>query len=80
MSGPKPTTLLVQPRSAYGVTRLHPMNDAAKALAQIAGTTTITPEALRIATDKLGLGLKVVERSAKDEVLGLLHSAQEAAP
>ena len=39
--------IAIQIRSVYGNTKAYPMCDKAKAFARIAGTTTLTREALR---------------------------------
>jgi hypothetical protein len=39
--------ITVEVRSVYGRDTIYPVDDAARAFASIAGTTTITPEALR---------------------------------
>ena len=47
-------------RSQYGQTRYYPDNDAATALALIAGTQTITDRVLLLAQTRLGLDVEVV--------------------
>lgn len=49
----------IELRSQYGRTVAHPANDAAQALADIAGTKTLTPETLRIARDRLSARIEV---------------------
>lgn len=47
--------IAVKFRTVYGVERIYPANDAAMALADIAGTATLSPGILRNARDRLGL-------------------------
>lgn len=70
---PKPAFLLVKPEQQYGKTVLIPQNEVAKALATIAKSKTITPDVLRLATESLGLGLKIVEVSNTDRVRALMY-------
>lgn len=72
MHHPTPTVLHVTPKTIYGNTLLYPANESARALAELAGTATITPRVLRIATERLGLGLKVISASADERVLALI--------
>lgn len=41
--------ILIQSRSVYGVTKFYPMNEAARALAAIAGTVTLSESVLKYA-------------------------------
>lgn len=41
----------VQVRTVYGRPSIYPANDAARTLARIAGTETLTPHALRLAKE-----------------------------
>jgi hypothetical protein len=54
-----PITVYIEPRQTYGVWRLYPVNDHAKALANIAGTKTLEPKTIRLAMEGLGASLKV---------------------
>lgn len=45
--------ILVRVKSVYGNTTIYPANEAAQTLADLAGTKTLTPRALRLAR-KLG--------------------------
>jgi hypothetical protein len=45
--------ILIQSKSIYGQIKLYPMNAAAQALADIAGTKTLSESTLRLA-EKLG--------------------------
>lgn len=58
------TTILVAPRSQYGRDVLHPANDAARILAEIAGTTTLTPATLKLA-EQLGHTVVIAAVQAK---------------
>lgn len=51
-------------KSVYGKPLLYPANDAAHALADIAGTVTLDPRVLRIARDKLGMKVVTLEQDA----------------
>ena len=44
----------------FGSPRFYPVNTPARALAQIAGTITLTPEALNLASHRLGLTIEEV--------------------
>jgi len=48
----------IEVKSVYGVSKIYPANDAAKALARIAGTKTLSVSDLQNASS---LGLEVVE-------------------
>lgn len=50
-------------REEFGVPRALPMNDTAKAIAQIAGTKTLTPETLVVCKK---LGYEVIPGSYQD--------------
>lgn len=52
-------TIEVFVRSVYGVQKIYPANEAAKLLAEIAGTKTLSGEVLRRAQD-LDLSVKFV--------------------
>lgn len=60
-------------KNQYGRVVFHPANPAAKALAAIAGTTTLTPRALVIAKRELGatIKLEVEDRIRAAAELGL---------
>ena len=45
----------------FGSPRYYPVNTPAKALAKIAGTVTLTPEALHLASHRLGLAIEEVQ-------------------
>lgn len=47
----------VETRSVFGNTTIYPVNEVAKAIAAIAGTTTLRPKDLVIARDVLGFVL-----------------------
>lgn len=53
----------VEVRSQYGCVAYHPANDAAFALADIAGTKTLTLAALKIARERLGFQVETVPDS-----------------
>lgn len=56
----------IQARGQYGRVVFHPVNAEAKALAEIAGTKTLTADALKIAKERLGFEIKVeVEHAAR---------------
>lgn len=48
----------------YGRELIYPVNDAAKALAFIAGTRTLHPEAIRLAQTTLGHTIEIVPDDA----------------
>lgn len=56
----------VEVKSNYGVHTIYPWNEAAKVLAQIAGTRTLTPRVLELARD---LGLQVVDKTPSPSIL-----------
>ena len=49
----------VQVKSVYGAIKIYPVNEAAELIARIAGTKTISPQALECAK-KLGLAIQEV--------------------
>lgn len=53
-----PLTVIVKARSIYGETKFYPVNDAAKAFAEIARTKTLTVETLRI-IKRMGVTLSI---------------------
>lgn len=58
-------------KSVYGKPMLYPANEAALALADIAGTKTLDPKVLRIARDRLGMKVVTLEQD-KAQVVALL--------
>lgn len=50
--------LIVKIKSVYGVDKIYPVNDAAKIIAEIAGTTTLTEQAIKLAK-QLGYAITV---------------------
>lgn len=50
-------TIIVRAKSVYGQSKIYPVNEAAKKLAAIAGTTTLTTQALRLARE---MGCRIV--------------------
>lgn len=50
-------SVAVEMRTVYGRPMAYPLNDAAKAIAQLAGTKTLTASQLRIAQDRLGFSI-----------------------
>jgi hypothetical protein len=58
-------TLTVRLRNTFGRDRIYPANDAASALAAIAGTATLEPSVLRVAKEQLGAVIAVVDVSAE---------------
>lgn len=60
----------IEARGQYGRTVYHPANDEARALAEIAGTKTLTPAALKVARERLGFEIKL-------EVEAAAHAAAE---
>jgi len=56
------TTLLVDIQTVYGTERIYPHNDLAQALCAIAQTKTLDRRVLRIATDRLGYTIKVIQQ------------------
>ena len=76
--------LTIYARSVYGTVNFYPINDAAKALAQIAGTKTLTPSVIQLAR---GLGMSVEclpdpalsdEECLNDPLLSLAVGARKA--
>lgn len=57
-----PATLLVDIQTVYGIERIYPHNDLAQALCDITGTKTLDRRVLRIATDRLGYTVKVIQQ------------------
>lgn len=62
----------VTPRSVYGKTQFYPANSTAEAIAELAGTKTLTRATLSIAVCKLGIPLKInlaplLDRSDPDD-------------
>lgn len=53
-----PSKIEVEVRTIYGVPKIYPANEAAAALARIAGTKTLSKANLK---DAIALGLEVVE-------------------
>jgi hypothetical protein len=62
----------VSVRSNYGAPAIYPENDAAKVLAQIAGTKTLCPRVLELARD---LGLRVVDVTPAPSILDRFKEA-----
>ena len=56
--------LMVVLKSVYGAPKLYPANDAAHALAAIAGTKTLEPRVLALAKKGLGALVLTVENDA----------------
>jgi D-alanyl-D-alanine carboxypeptidase len=52
--------IVVRLKDVYGNTLIYPANAAAEALAEIAGTKTLTPAVMRIAIEKLGMTSVVI--------------------
>jgi len=50
--------LIVKIKSVYGIDKIYPVNDAAKIIAEIAGTTTLTEQAIKLAK-QLGYSITV---------------------
>ncbi|MBI5259791.1 MAG: hypothetical protein HY855_25045 [Burkholderiales bacterium] len=61
-------TLEVVVRSVYGVKQIYPANDAARVIAQIAGTKTLTTQTLALAK-KLGMVVQEVLEPQLAEVM-----------
>jgi len=62
----------VTPKNVYGETKIYPANEQAQALADIAGTKTLTHRTLRIAKE---MGFEIVQVTPDlTEVLGGLLS------
>lgn len=59
---PSALELRIEVREVYGKTLLYPVNDAAMALARIAGTKTLEPRVLKEAKQHLGATVLVNER------------------
>lgn len=54
----------IKARAQYGRTVYHPANEQARALAEIAGTKTLTPAALKVARERLGFEIKLETEQA----------------
>ena len=67
--------LRVRFRSIYGREQLYPANQAAEAIAAIAGTATIVPSVLRIAVRQLGA--KVVLDDSSEQQQAALQAMLE---
>lgn len=52
--------IVVRAKEVYGNTLLYPANEVAEALAKIAGTTTLSPVVMKVATEKLGMTFRVI--------------------
>lgn len=50
--------LIVKIKTVYGVDKIYPVNDAAKIIAEIANTTTLTEQAIKLAK-QLGYSITV---------------------
>lgn len=59
-------------RQVYGVPTIYPANDAAKVLARIAGTRTLTVATLDLARE---LGMRVVDKTPAPSVLAKFKEA-----
>ena len=57
-------TVRVRLRNNYGRQVIYPANEAATALADIAGTATLSPQVLRTAKERLGLTVETYECDA----------------
>lgn len=57
--------IIVTPRSVYGRTLYYPVNAAADALAKIAGSSTLTKEALALATVHLKMEVEIFSEEVK---------------
>jgi len=53
--------VIIQKKQVYGNTVYYPVNDAAKALASIAGTATLTMRTILIARDQLGAKIELLQ-------------------
>lgn len=51
--------ITVKRKTVYGNEMIYPVDEAAKAFANIAGTKTLSREALRVIKDKLGYQINV---------------------
>lgn len=54
-------TITIQIKSVYGNETVYPVCDKAKAFAEIAGTKTLTPQALRV-IERMGYQIKVQQQ------------------
>lgn len=66
--------IMVIVKSVYGQSKIYPANDAAHALAEIAGTKTLAPSVLRVAKQKLGASVMTLS-----EDLAILNKMLEVA-
>jgi hypothetical protein len=64
--------ILVRLDKVYGVWTLYPANDAAKMLAEIAGTKTLTVKTLQIA-QRMGMTLAAQDKPALQTVDAMLR-------
>jgi hypothetical protein len=67
----------IEVKKVYGVDKIYPINDAAKALARIAGTKTLSVSDLQNAST---LGLEVVEVYSNYNAIADLVDKKFAAP
>lgn len=65
-------SIVVTVKEVYGVAQVYPANEAARLLAQIAGTKTLTRQTLALAKR---MGFVVTEQSARSPILDLLAVA-----
>jgi hypothetical protein len=66
---------VIEVRHEYGITRAYPVNREAKLLAKLAGTKTLTVEALAIAYE---LGYQIEQQTPASE-LAFINFPKEAA-
>ena len=59
-----PSLAIVEVRHAHGVDRIYPVNDVAKGIAKLAGTTTLTQATINIAKD-LGFVFEEKQRAVR---------------
>ena len=58
-------------RNVYGADKVYPANDLARSLAELAGTTTLTPRALAIARD-MGMEVRIKSGLSADTLADVL--------
>ena len=64
MPGAIQNLAIVEIRHAHGVDRIYPVNDVAKGIAKLAGTTTLTQATINIAKD-LGFVFEEKQRAVR---------------
>ena len=67
MSGPPTTALVILRKENYGTPVYYPVCDASHALAEIAGTKTLTAQVLRTLVNRLGYQVQITHPEQQRE-------------